>query len=228
MDLSGIDVICFDGDDTLWDFETSMWGALAAVTEHLEAAGITRRGSPVTPRWLHSLWTEAASRSRGAPMASIRRESFAAMRDVCAPDRDDLVDELWGVYRASRLAELRLYPDAADALTRLRADFRLALVSNGNTYPDQLGIEDAFEVVVMAQDCGLRKPDPAIYHHVRGLFGVPSGRILHVGDHPVEDVTAAANAGFAVAWLNRRGTEWPLPDPAPRALRGLDELRGPR
>jgi putative hydrolase of the HAD superfamily len=52
---------------------------------------------------------------------------------------------------AVRFARITLYPDVPDALEALtRSGRRLALITNGNTYPDRVGLGDAFDVVVIA------------------------------------------------------------------------------
>ena len=52
--------------------------------------------------------------------------------------------------------------------------------------------------------------------------------MLHVGDHPVNDVVAAERAGMPSVWLNRRGMLWPdeheLPAREVTDLRELSEL----
>ena len=32
--------------------------------------------------------------------------------------------------------------------------------------------------------------------------------VLHVGDHPVDDVLGALDAGFQAVWINRRADVW--------------------
>jgi putative hydrolase of the HAD superfamily len=32
--------------------------------------------------------------------------------------------------------------------------------------------------------------------------------VLHVGDHPVDDVLGALDAGFQAAWINRHDDVW--------------------
>ena len=34
------------------------------------------------------------------------------------------------------------------------------------------------------------------------------GAVLHVGDHPVDDVLGALDAGFQAVWINRRAAAW--------------------
>lgn len=226
MNLDGLDVISFDGDRTLWDFDAAMWLALRRTRAFLLDNGLERRDGPLSVDWLAAARDEVAALPgyRAATVGRIREASLELAVARLGGDAT-LAAEAYRVYMEHRFANTRLFADAADCLRRLRGDFRLALVSNGNTYPEHFGIESLFDVVVFAQDCGVRKPDPAIYARTLAELGAEADRALHVGDDPVEDVHAAASAGLSTAWLNRSGAVWTRADPPTYELGSLEELR---
>ena len=49
-------------------------------------------------------------------------------------------------------------------------------------------------------------------------------QILHVGDHPLEDVMGAQAAGLRAVWVNRQGSEWPHGESAHTEVSDLAQL----
>ncbi|GLX97949.1 HAD family hydrolase [Herbidospora sp. NBRC 101105] len=197
-------VITFDGDETLWDFQGAMRRALSL------AAGLF--DPPVTAEWLSRVRDDVAARPEfaGAPMEDIRRTAFAeCARLTGAPE--DFADRVHAAYMRARHAGVTLYPDTLPCLRELRSKgHRLALITNGNSRPDLVGVAEFLACTVVAAECGHRKPDPEIYRYAASRLGVPPGECVHVGDHPVEDVDASAEAGMRAVWLDRvRGLERP-------------------
>ena len=227
--FTGIDAVAFDGDGTLWDFESSMRAALALSVEALTAAGVRHRGEPVEVDWLAAIREEVAAeaRFRGADMGAIRLAAFEEAIRRCDPARLDLAQPLLERYMADRFAVMRPYPDAVETLTALEPRFRLGYVTNGNTHPSRLGLDGSFAAAVLAAECGLMKPDPGIYALAAERLGVEPGACLHVGDHALEDVDAARRAGMRTVWLNREGGTWPSSlAPADAEIGALSELPG--
>lgn len=61
----------------------------------------------------------------------------------------------------------------------------------------QMGLE--FRLVASSCDCGVAKPDPAIFFEAARSAGVPPSEILHVGDRWELDVEGALGAGLGAA-----------------------------
>jgi putative hydrolase of the HAD superfamily len=85
--------------------------------------------------------------------------------------------------------------DTNGSMTQLRKVEKLDLVARA-------------ACIVISDDVGARKPDPAIFHAAAARIGIAPARILVVGDHPAADVAGAVRARMQTAWL-RRGREWP-------------------
>lgn len=227
--FADVAAVSFDGDGTLWDFESSMRAALALSADFLNEAGVSRDGEPVTPEWLQAVRDEVAAwpELQEAGMDVIRFVAFAEALQRMTPVRPELAAPLCERYFDDRFAVLRPYPDVVEAVTALHARFPLAVVTNGNTHPARLDLGERFAQVVLAIECGIHKPDPAIYTLAAELLGVDPAACLHVGDHPHEDVDAARRAGMRTLWLNRDGREWPAElAPAELELRDLRSLPG--
>lgn len=85
-----------------------------------------------------------------------------------------------------------------DALRRARTvGVRTCLLSNswGNTYPRERFAE-IFDAVVISSEVGLRKPDPAIFHHALDLIGLPAVECAFIDDIE-HNVRAAEELGIA-------------------------------
>lgn len=222
--------VTFDGDGTLWDFESAMRLALERSARFLSEAGLRHAGGPVEAGWLAGVRDRVASdpRFRGSGMEAIRLAAFEEAVRLCDPERAGLARTVHDRYMEARFTELRAYPEASAALIALRGRFRLALVTNGNTHPQRLGLEELFAEVVIAFECGLEKPDPGIYELAMERLGAEPDACLHVGDDPDEDIEAARRAGMRAVWVNRDGRPWPdslrQPDAEVRDLAALTGL----
>ncbi|MCK9868627.1 HAD family hydrolase [Nocardiopsis dassonvillei] len=229
FDLSSIRAISFDGDETLWDFRTAMRRALDDAVALLDGRGLAHEAGRVTADWLAALRDEVAREPgfSGATMEEIRLESFVRAVRSCGSDDPSLVTEVYDRYMATRFGAMALYPETADVLEELHTSYPCVLVTNGNSDPERLGVGGYFTHRVVAAECGLRKPDPRIYSHTAELLGLPTESVLHVGDHPEEDVAAAARAGMRTVHVNRTGSPPPpglRADAEVTALTGLVEL----
>jgi len=145
----------------------------------------------------------------------------------CDVQSPDLVQRVYGRYMHARLTRTELFPDARPVLQQLQGRYKVAVVTNGNTHPQSLGIGPLVDAVVIAAEVGYRKPDPTIYHLTVQRLGVSAKHALHVGDHPLNDVQAAQHAGMSAVWLDRRrGPYLPMraPDAGTDVIGNLDEL----
>jgi epoxide hydrolase-like predicted phosphatase len=88
-------------------------------------------------------------------------------------------------------------PDMTALVRRAHdAGIATALLSNswGDHYPEQLW-DGTFDVVVLSGQVGMRKPDPAIFHHTTQLLGLDARTCVFVDDLP-HNVAAAARVGM--------------------------------
>ena len=65
------------------------------------------------------------------------------------------------------------------------------------------------------------KPAPDMFLEACDVLGVPPASVLHVGDHPVNDVAAAKEAGCKTAWISRHEETYP-PDIKPADINITD------
>jgi 2-haloacid dehalogenase len=104
------------------------------------------------------------------------------------------------------LQDWKPWPDTVAALRELKQRFRLAIISNvdddlfAGTRP-QLGVE--FDEIITAQQACAYKPSLKIFDLALSRIGVPTHRVLHVGQSVYHDVIPAQSLGLATVWVNR-------------------------
>ena len=204
--MDKITTISFDADDTLWDFEGVMRHALGCALDEL------RRLVPSAPDSL-SIETLIAIRNqiaeeqkdRGFTHEAIRLEAFKqTLQFIKSPD-DDLAAHLNTLYLKHRFEDIQFFDDVLPALNALQRHYMMGILSNGNTYPERCGLAGYFQFVVLAQDYGIRKPDPRLFEITIERAGCAKHQLLHVGDSFQNDIIGAKQAGVRSVWLNREG-----------------------
>lgn len=121
----------------------------------------------------------------------------------------------------------------ADVLTTLaelrRRGLVLGVLTNGRTVTQagklkRLGLEPLFDVTLISEREGLRKPGRRFFELALQRAGVLAADAWHVGDHPMADVAGASAAGLTAIW--RRVPYWPEPSSGAASIDALGELLG--
>lgn len=126
--------------------------------------------------------------------------------------------DLWEEHVAHEAARTHPLPGVPEALAALRAaGWPIAVVTNGCTDIQRAkltrtGLLPAVDAVVVSEEAGTRKPDPAIFH----LAAARLGRTLTpadwmVGNNPATDLRGAHATGLRSIWI----TPTPTPPPPP-------------
>ena len=155
-------------------------------------------------------WTNIDTLHRGILAELIPRFGLETLTE---PERDDL-NRVW-----HRLAP---WPDTLAGLRKLKRDFIIATLSNGNL---SLLVEMAkrarlpWDAVLSAELMQHYKPDPEVYQGAARLLGIERHELLMVAAHP-SDLRGAARAGLRTAWVQRPFEYGPNPErkPPPDAL----------
>lgn len=121
------------------------------------------------------------------------------------------------------------FPDARPVLCELRRrGLRLAVITNGKSALqrkklEMIGLTDLFDEILVSEEAGVEKPDPAIFRVMERRLGLPADELCYVGDNEVNDVKGARAAGWLPVWIRTTGS-WEFPEiPVPRYC--VDTLR---
>jgi len=217
LDMTKIRAITLDLDDTLWP----IWPVIARAEQALQ--DWLRPLAPRTAAVLAVAEKRLALRQEiqrlrpdiGHDLGTLRREIIRQLLHRSDEDTS-LVEPAYEVFYAERL-RVELFDDALPALAWLSARFPLVALSNGNADIHRVGIGKFFKDVVSAQEFGVGKPDPRIFHAAAAAAGVQPHEVLHVGDDAALDVLGGLNAGMQTAWVNRASHDWPHEQARPHA-----------
>jgi polyol permease family/HAD superfamily hydrolase (TIGR01509 family) len=191
-----IDLVLFDLGGTIYDDETYTRALLRAV----------RQINPGTKE--EDFWA-VYDGERGRSAGSLR--TAIANRFVPGADRAKLVAlaKRYWEYPVSSL-----YPDVKPTLTALALKFKLGLVANSGEAALQAlrrdGLDDLFDVVVLADVVGIEKPNDKIFQYALDKAGIPASRAVHVGNRLDSDIRPAKRLGLRTIWI-LRGDAPPAP-----------------
>lgn len=168
--------------------------AFSAVWQEMPARAATRCARPDDDRgW----WRELVSRV----LTECGGEAAAVL------DADAYFTELYAEF--TRPGVWVLYPEVRVELEKLRAHYRLGIVSNFDTRLHQilrqLDIADFFQPIVLSSEVGADKPDPWIFQRALELAEIRPTEAAHVGDDSRCDWAGAAAAGLRAFPLRRPG-----------------------
>jgi 2-haloacid dehalogenase len=121
-----------------------------------------------------------------------------------------------------------LLAHALPVLKEMSSRVPLLLLSNGiasvqRRRIDRSGIGVYFKDVLISEEVGLAKPDPAIFTLAIEKLQRSKEEILCVGDSPSSDIRGARNAGLDTCWVAPAGAEYPAGEPGP--LYTISDLR---
>ena len=152
-----------------------------------------------------SIRDAVAEELKGKPVAleSIRLEAFRRTIAAVGSDNRELAAHLNSIYLEHRFQDIELYPDVLPMFDTIADRYTLGLVWNGNSYPERCGLQGRFAFVILAQNVGVEKPDPAIFQYACREACCSPWQLVHVGDSLDTDVAGARRAGALSVWLNR-------------------------
>ncbi|HEU4365382.1 MAG TPA: HAD-IA family hydrolase [Candidatus Krumholzibacteria bacterium] len=198
LDLRNFDVITFDCYGTLIDWES---GILAALAPFRAAGGLT-----VSDESLLASYATLESMLEDGEYRRYREVLRGVMRGLgtrySVPEARVDVDAL-----AGSLPSWRPFPDAVEALQRLRVHYQLGVISNTDVdlfagTAKQLNVE--IDYLVTAEQVGSYKPSHENFKHALGVIGIPKERLLHAAQSRHHDIAPARALGIANVWVNRR------------------------
>ena len=144
---------------------------------------------------------------------------------------DALAAEITKRYGIMRDSRIHLFEDSIEALEKLSARTRLALVTNGESSVQRekiarFDIGRFFEKVFVEEEVGVGKPDVRAFENALREMNVTARDAWMVGDNLQWDVAAPMKIGMKGIWFDYRGkglsqNSTVVPD---RVIRSLTEL----
>ncbi|MBQ5662891.1 MAG: YjjG family noncanonical pyrimidine nucleotidase [Bacteroidaceae bacterium] len=103
-----------------------------------------------------------------------------------------------------------LLSGALELLEYFAPKYRMFILSNGfvelqSQKMATTGLTKYFERVILSEEIGVNKPDPALFEYALKVSGANKCSTLMIGDAFESDIVGAANAGLDQMFLNRKG-----------------------
>ncbi|MEH7237545.1 HAD family hydrolase [Bacillus sp. JJ1562] len=104
------------------------------------------------------------------------------------------------------------FPNLIPMLEELKGNgLQLGIITNGEGQFQfdnikALGIEKYFDIILISEWEGIKKPDPQIFMKAVAQLNVPKNQCIFIGDHPENDVKAARNVGMKGIW--KKDLQW--------------------
>jgi putative hydrolase of the HAD superfamily len=180
--------------------------------------------------WCRFEWQGDDARSLREWSPAYRRETWRLALLDQEIDDAPLAVEMGERFGEERRERHQVFPDAAPALTELRENHSLALLTNGaaclqREKLEASGLSSHFDAVVVSADLGAAKPDAYAFEYALERLGADREQAVMVGDSVSKDVDGALAAGLGAVWVNRDGSSAPEGRNHLRSISTLADLR---
>jgi putative hydrolase of the HAD superfamily len=213
-----IEFVYFDLDDTLLDHQAAEREALADVRNRYLALFGTLSVDELQETY-HDinapLWRRYADGE--IDKRTVQHQRFKRLLEaVDAPHADATLVARYYMQRYA--AHWDFIPGAQDAFEAVAEHHPVGVLTNGFAEVqkkkfDQFPVlREQSEAIVLCEEVGVLKPDPAVFDHATQEAGVEAENVLYVGDSYRSDVEGAQPAGWRVAWYARNGTNGRSPE----------------
>ena len=202
-------VVLFDLDDTLFDHASAARAALRGV--HGAHSGFAARAFDEF-EVEHAGQLEDLHRRVIAGELSVddaRLERFRRLFAAAGVAADDnRLQQTAMHYRRAYLDARGPVAGARELLAALERHVRIGIVSNNILDEQQqklrhLGFDRCIDALVVSEEAGVSKPDPAIFEIALRRLGATPGDAVMIGDSWAADVEGARAAGIRAIWFNR-------------------------
>lgn len=198
-----------DLDNTLYDFSGNSREAYIAVYNLLDY-----------DRWFRSfehyyeiyeeynlrLWALYAEGKITKEHLNAERYSHP-LRVVGSPDPEAIGAQFWNEAMKRLPLGSRLMPHAKEILTYLRPKYKMYILSNGFTElqsrkMQSAGIAHYIDGMILSEDIGVNKPNPAIFTHALRVAESTAEESLMIGDNYEVDIEGAQRVGIDQVFYN--------------------------
>lgn len=197
--------LLFDADGTLFDFERTEAAALQATFTDFGIAH-DERNTAVYHAINRVLWQQLERGELRADVLRVLRFERLFEALSVAGDPEIASDRYVG-----HLSEGTYLLEGAEVLvTALARTHRLAIITNGLSAVQRprfaaSTIGHLFDPIVVSDELGVAKPDPAIFDATFERMGQPAkDEVLLIGDSLSSDICGGARYGIDTCWFNPR------------------------
>ena len=199
-----IRAVLFDFDDTLVDTTEAL-----TQLDKLWYGTLPRQNRPATEEEFIARMFEPT------PEPFNLRDYYVRMLEEIWPGCFDSVEAALEAHAEAVPDAVSLDPKTREMLRDLKkARVPVGVVTNGPTVMQwakvrNAGVADLVDAVVVSEEFGVNKPNPAIFKHALDLIGASAQETLFVGDNQEADIGGASGVGMRTAWMSH-GRAWTI------------------
>jgi 2-haloacid dehalogenase len=197
LDFSRFRVVTFDCYGTLIDWET---GILEAIRPILSA-----HGAALSDLEVLRLYGELEAEAESGEYLAYREVLCSVVRGFGARLGFHATEEQQRSLPDS-LGDWKPFGDTIAALRRLKAKFKLGIISNVDDelfFATALRLEINFDCVMTAGQARAYKPSLEVFRLAQARMGVGPETWIHAGQSIYHDVIPAQSLGVSTVWVNR-------------------------
>tara|TARA_B100000925_G_scaffold290840_1_gene277060 strand:- start:248 stop:952 length:705 start_codon:yes stop_codon:yes gene_type:complete len=221
-----ISMITFDLDDTLWDNVPTITRAEIETRKWIEnKVGKIEWGDLNDFLDLREKLIKE-DESIKWDISKLRKEIFRKKLGHVTPakHRDKIVEDAFAVF-ISRRHEVKLFDGVETALKQLSKNYVLGVLTNGNADIFRFNIGKYFSFSVSSLEAKNSKPNRAHFDKaIEIMKNIKFDKILHIGDHQVNDILAAYDLGIESLWFNNNKSIWNQNFPKPDEFNSWERL----
>lgn len=114
-------------------------------------------------------------------------------------------------YHAEKINSIQLYDDVKKCLIQLKEmSIKTVIITDGLPLKQyekilRLGIDDLFDLTIISDEIGIRKPNPKLFDHCLKRFGITGNEMIYVGDRIDKDIIPAKLNNIYSVYIHRGG-----------------------
>ncbi len=197
--------LLFDADNTLLDFKQASRKAFWETLTEFELECNEERF--VLYKKLNAgVWQEFEQKKITAERLRVKRfELFFEALEIEGVDAADSNR----LFLENLVLHSEAYEGTVELLHALKQKYRISLVTNGlkevqRPRLDKVRMTSLFDSIVVSDEIGVAKPDPAYFEVVFGSIPKPPGReeVLIIGDNLHSDIRGGQDFGIRTCWVS--------------------------
>ena len=207
-----IKAVTFDLDDTLWPLYDVIMNSHKLsndwlIEKHPQMEGILFSGKE-REMWQTLIKAEPSLANRLSELRKKVIETLLIENGVDLSSASEDSEEAFEIFLDER-HKVTYFDNVLEVLKKLKGNFKLGVLTNGNASIKTLGIDHLFDFYLNAEMVNDSKPGAKMFEEAMSITKLKANEICHVGDHPIKDVQVALNVGFKAIWLNALDNSWP-------------------
>ncbi len=199
------ELLIFDADKTLYDFDAAEKFALENTFKAFDLPYRQELHLNIFHNVNKQIWLEFEQKQITAE--ELKPERFR--RYFTQLNIENISpQEFSDVYLSFLAKNNELLSGAKNLIVDIEKDFRLVLLTNGLSFVQKSRfysseLRQFFELIIISEEVGLAKPDPAIFQLVFDkLDFTDKSKALMIGDNLSSDILGGINFGIDTCWFN--------------------------